>query len=122
MKIIKIETCRFENNLVDDASIIVDCTLDLHNDNEYKIKAMIDNDCIDYSFIDIVIAQKVCDSLEINSLKLNKFREIKDYDKRRSKDIIHVIYSLMIIQNHTENSISMMIIKLDQHSIILSKL
>ncbi len=117
----KIEACRFENNLFDDASIIVDCTLDFHNDSEYKIRAMIDNDCIDYSFIDIVIAQKICDSLKISSLKLNKSREMKDYDERRNKDITHAIYSFMIIQNHTENSISMMITKLDQHSIILSK-
>jgi general stress protein CsbA len=48
--------------------------------------------------------------------------KLKDYDERRDKDITHVIYSLMIIQNHIESSISMMIIKLDQHSIILDKL
>jgi hypothetical protein len=119
---VKIEACRFENSLFDDASIIVDCTLDLYNNNEYKIRAMIDNDCIDYSFINIVNAQKVCDSLRISFLKLNKSREVKDYDERRNKNIIHVIYSLMIIQNHIENSISMMIIKFDQHSIILDKL
>jgi hypothetical protein len=83
---------------------------------------MINNDCIDYSFIDIVITQKVYDSLRISSLKLNKLREVKNYDERRDKNITHVIYSIMIIQNHTENSISMMIIKLDQHSIILDKL
>jgi hypothetical protein len=116
---VKIEACRFEDNLFDDTSIIVDCILDL--EDEYKTKAMIDNDCIDYSFIDIVIAQKVCDSLRISSLKLNKFREVKDYDERRSKDITHVIYSFMIIQNHTKSSTSMMITKLDQHSIILEK-
>jgi hypothetical protein len=91
-------------------------------DSEYIIKAMIDNDCTDYSFIDIDIAQQVCEALEINLLKLNKSREVKSYDERRDKDITHAIYSLMIIQNHTENSISMMITKLDQHSIILSKL
>ncbi len=118
----KIEACRFENNLFDDALIIVDCTLDFHNDSEYKIKAMIDNDCIDYFFIDIVIAQKVCDSLKINSFKLNKFREVKDYDERRSKNIIHVIYLLMIIQNRIESLTSMMIIKFDQPLIILNKL
>jgi hypothetical protein len=119
MKIMKIDACNFEDNLFDDKSIIVDCILDLKD--EYKIKAMIDNDCIDYFFIDIVIAQKVCDSLRIIFLKLNKSREMKDYDERRNKDIIHVIYSSMIIQNHVESSISMMIIKLDQHSIILRK-
>jgi hypothetical protein len=120
MKIMKINVCNFEDTLFDDKSIIVDCILDFKD--EYKIKAMIDNECIDYSFIDIDIAHKVCELLKIESLQLNKFREVKDYDERRDKNIIHVIYSFMIIQDHTENCISIMIIKLDQHSIILEKL
>ncbi len=115
----KIEACRFENNLFDDASIIVDCILDL--EREYKIKTMIDNDCIEYFFIDIDIAHKVCELLRIESLQLNKSREVKNYDERRNKNITHVIYSSMTIQDHTESCISMMIIKLDQHSIILEK-
>jgi hypothetical protein len=107
MKRMKIETCKFENNFFDDTSIIVDCILNL--ENEYKIKTMIDNDCIDYSFIDIVIAQKICDLLRISSLKLNKSREVKNYDERKSKDIIHVIYSFMTIQDHTKSSTFMMV-------------
>ncbi len=119
MKIVKIDVCKFEDNLFDDASVIVDCTLNL--ENEYKIRAMINNDCIEYFFIDTNIAHKVCESLSISSLKLNKSREVKKYDERRDKDITHVIYSFMTIQNHTKSFISMMIIKLDQHSIILKK-
>ncbi len=84
----KIDACNFEDNLFDDKSIIVNYTLDLDNDNEYKIKAMIDNECIDYSFIDIDIAHKVCERLRIVSLKLNKSREVKNYDERRSKNIV----------------------------------
>jgi hypothetical protein len=110
---------QLRNNLFDDKSIIVNCTLNL--ENEYKIKAMINNDCIEYSFIDINIAYKVCESLRITSLKLNKSREVKKYDEKRNKNITYVIYSFMIIQNHIENFISMMIIKLDQHSIIRRK-
>ncbi len=121
MKIVKIDACNFEDNLFDDKSIIVNCTLDFDNDNEYKTRVMIDNECIDYSFIDINIAHKVCEQLRIVSLKLNKSREMKNYDERRNKNITHVIYSLMIIQNHTESSISMMITKLNQHLIILRK-
>jgi hypothetical protein len=120
VKMLKIDVFNFEDSLFDDKSIIVECTLEL--DNEYIIKVMINNDCINYSFIDIDIAQQVCEALEINLLKLNKSREMKNYDERKNKNIIHAIYSFMIIQNHIENSISMMIIKLDQHSIILSKL
>ncbi len=119
MKIVKIDVCNFEDILFDDKLIIVDCILDLKD--EYKIKAIIDNECINYSFIDTDIAHKVCELLRIESLQLNKLREVKDYDERRDINIIHVIYSLMIIQDHTKNCISMMIIKLDQHSIILEK-
>jgi hypothetical protein len=119
VKMLKIDVFNFEDNLFDDKSIIVECTLKL--DNEFIIKTMINNDCTDYSFIDIDIAQQVCEALRISFLKLNKFREVKNYNERRSKDIIHAIYSLMIIQNHIENSISMIIIKLNQHSIILNK-
>ncbi len=118
----KIDACNYEDNLFDDKSIIVNCTLNLDNDSEYKIRVMIDNDCIDYSFIDINIAHKMCELLSTAFLKLNKFREVKNYDDKRDKDITHVIYSSMIIQNHIESSIFMMIIKLDQHFIILEKL
>jgi hypothetical protein len=121
MKIVKIDACNYEDNLFDDKSIIVNCTLNLDNDSEYKIRVMIDNDCIDYSFIDINIAHKMYELLSIALLKLNKSREVKNYDDKRNEDITHVIYSSMIIQNHIESSILMMIIKLNQHFIILKK-
>jgi hypothetical protein len=119
MKIMKIDVCNFEDTLFDDKSIIVDCILDLKD--EYKIKAMIDNECIDYLFIDTDVAHKVCELLRIELLQLNKSREVKNYDERRDKNITHAFYSSMIIQNHTKSCTSMMIIKLDQHSIILEK-
>ncbi len=115
----KIDVYKFENNLFDDTSIIVNCTLDYQN--EFKIKTIINNDCIKYFFIDINIAHKICESLIINFLKLNKSREMKKYDEQRDKDIIYVIYSFITIQNHTKSFILMMIIKLDQHLIILRK-
>ncbi len=117
----KIDACNFENNFFDDKLIIVNCILSLDNKSEYKIKAMIDNECIDYSFININIAHKVCERLKIALLKFNKSREEKNYDERRSKNITHVIHFSMIIQDHTESCTSMMITKLDQHSIILKK-
>ncbi len=121
VKILEIDVFNFENSFFDDKLIIMNCILDLNNDNEYKIKVMIDNECIDYSFIDINIAHKICEQLKIASLKLNKFREMKKYDEKKNKDIIHVIYSFMTIQDHTNISIFMMIIKLDEHLIILKK-
>jgi molybdopterin/thiamine biosynthesis adenylyltransferase len=119
MKVMKIDACNFEDNLFDDKLIIVDCTLNLKD--EYKIKSMINNDCIEYFFIDINIAHEMCEALKINLLKLNKSREVKNYDERRNKNITHAIYSFMTIQNHTKSFTFMMIIKLDQHFIILEK-
>ncbi len=75
----KIDVCNFEDTLFDDKSIIVDCILDLKD--EYETKAMIDNECIDYSFIDTDIAHKACELLRIESLQLNKSREVKSYDE-----------------------------------------
>ncbi len=85
VKVLKIDVFNFENSLFDNKSIIVECTLELNN--EYIIKAMINNDCTDYSFIDIDIARQLCDSLSISLLKLNKLREVKNYDEKRDKDI-----------------------------------
>ncbi len=115
--VLEIEVCNFEDILFDNKSVIVNCILR----TEYKTRAMIDNDCTDYSFIDTDVAHQVCEVLKISSLKLNKLREMKKYDEKRNKDITHVIYSFMIIQNHTESFTFMMITKLDQHSIILEK-
>jgi hypothetical protein len=76
----KIDVYSFENTFFDDKFIIVDCILNFKN--EYEIKAMINNKCINYSFIDIDIAHKVCELLRIKSLQLNKSREVKNYDER----------------------------------------
>ncbi len=119
MKIVKIDVCNFEDHFFDNKSVIIDCILD--HEDEYKIKTMIDNDYIDYFFVDINIAHKVCELLRIVFLKLNKSREMKSYDERRSKKITHVIYSFMIIQNYTKSFMSIMITKLNQHLIILKK-
>ncbi len=91
----KINVCNFEDIFFDDKSIIVDYISDFKD--EYEIKTMIDNKCINYSFIDIDIARKVCELLRIESSQLNKSREMKNYDERRSKNIIYVIYLFMII-------------------------
>ncbi len=85
MKIMKIDACKFEDNFFDHVSIIVDCILNHENENQYQIRTMINNDCIEYFFIDINIAYKVCESLNINLQKLNKSRKMKKYDEKKIK-------------------------------------
>jgi bifunctional DNA-binding transcriptional regulator/antitoxin component of YhaV-PrlF toxin-antitoxin module len=116
LNMLNIEICSVDE-LFDDKSVIENCILEIR----FNTKAMIDNDCIEYSFINTVVAQQMCETLGITSLRLNKSREVKKYDERRDKNITHAIYSSMIIRNHTKSSTSLMIIELDQHSIILEK-
>jgi hypothetical protein len=117
--IVTMSSCNLKNDLFDDDLVIESCILD--DENQYLVKAMIDNDCIDYSFVNSVIVSNICETLKISSMKLNKSRKIKKYDERMSDSIIHVIYSRMIIRDHVESSIFLLITKLSQHDIILEK-
>ncbi len=82
---------------------------------------MIDIDVTKYAFVDESIAQKICDIMNIELIKLMKKRVIRAYDDRKSQVITHVIYSNLIIQNHTKSLTFMLITKLEQQVIILRK-
>jgi hypothetical protein len=82
---------------------------------------MIDIDVIEYAFIDESVAQSFCETLKIESVQLIKKRLIKVYDERKNQVITHVIYSKMIIQEHTKSLIFMLIIRLEQQTLILEK-
>ncbi len=82
---------------------------------------MININVTEYAFVDESVAQSLCEVLKIESIQLIKKRLIKVYDERKNQIIIHVIYSKMIIQKHSENLIFMLIIKLRQQILILDK-
>ncbi len=82
---------------------------------------MININVIEYAFIDESIAQSLCEILKIESVQLIKKRLVKVYDERKDQVIIHVIYSKMIIQEHTKNLIFMLIIKFEQQTLIFEK-
>jgi hypothetical protein len=106
-----------KNDLFDETLVLIDCVLK----NKILTIAMIDIDVTEYAFVDESIAQSLCEDLKIESVQLIKKRLIKAYDERKDQIITHVIYSRMIIQRHTENLISMLIIKLRQQTLILDK-
>jgi hypothetical protein len=117
--IVTMLSCNLKDDLFDNDSVIESCILD--DENQYLVKAMIDNDCINYSFVNSTIVRSICEILKISSMKLNKSRKIKKHDERISNSITYVIYSRMIIRNHVESFTLLLIIKLDQHDIILEK-
>ncbi len=73
-------------------SLITECVLS-SNEISYSLKSLIDIEAADYSFINEVIAQIVCDQLQIKSLTLIKVKSIWEFDNHYAKKlIIYVIY------------------------------
>jgi len=102
-------------------SLTIECVLS-SNEISYSLKSLIDIEAADYSFIDEAITQIVCDQLQIESLTLIKAKSIREFDDHYAKKLInHVIYLNLMIQDHTVNIASMLIIQLEQHQMILEK-
>jgi len=102
-------------------SLTTECVLS-SNEISYSLKSLIDIKAADYSFIDEVIAQIVCDQLQIKSLTLTKTKSIREFNDHYAKKLItHAIYLNLTIQDHTVNIASMLITQLEQHQMILEK-
>jgi len=102
-------------------SLIIECIL-ASNEISYSLKSSIDTEAADYSFIDELIAQNVCDHLQIKSLSLIKLKSIRKFDDHYAKKLItHAIYLNLTVQDHTIDTASMLITRLNQHQMILEK-
>jgi len=103
-------------------SLTIECVLS-SNEISYSLKSLIDIEAADYSFIDEVIVQIVCDQLQIESLTLIKAKSIQEFDDYYAKKLItHVIYLNLTVQDHTINTAFMLITWLNQHQMILEKI
>jgi len=101
--------------------LTTECVLS-SNEISYSLKSLIDTEAADYSFIDELTAQNVCDHLQIESLPLTKLKPIREFDDHYAKKLItHAIYSNLTVQDHMERSASMLITRLGQHQMILGK-
>ncbi len=102
-------------------SLTIKCVLS-SNEISYSLKSLIDIKAADYSFINEVIAQIVCDQLQIKSLTLIKAKLIQEFDNHYAKKLItHVIYLNLTVQDHMIDTASMLITWLNQHQMILEK-
>jgi len=114
-------TMSMSNDSFVSKSLTIECVLS-SNEISYSLKSLIDIEAVDYSFIDEVIAQIVCDQLQIESLTLIKAKSIREFDDHYAKKLItHVIYSNLTVQDHTIDTASMLITRLNQHQMILEK-
>ncbi len=102
-------------------SLTTECVLS-SNEISYSLKSLMNIEAADYSFIDEVIAQIVCNQLQIKSLTLIKAKSIQEFDDHYVKKLItHVIYSNLMIQDHMIDIAFMLITRLNQHQMILEK-
>ncbi len=109
------------NDLFASKSLTTECVLS-SNEISYSLKSLIDIEAADYSFIDELIAQNVCDHLQIESLSLIKLKSIRRFDDHYAKKLItHAIYSNLTVQDHMKRFAFMLITRLDQHQMILEK-
>ncbi len=114
-------TTSSSDDLFASKSLTTECVLS-SNEISYSLKSLIDIEAADYSFIDELIAQNVCDHLQIESLTLIKAKSIREFDDHYAKKFItHAIYLNLTVQDHTIDITSMLITQLDQHQIILEK-
>ncbi len=114
-------TTSSSNDFFAPESLTTECVL-FSNEISYSLKSLIDTEAADYSFIDELTAQNVCDHLQIESLPLTKPKSIRGFDGHYAKKLItHAIYPNLTVQGHMERSAPMLITRLGQHQMILGK-
>jgi len=114
-------TMSSSNDLFASKSLTIECILS-SNEINYSLKSLINIEAADYSFIDELIAQNVCDHLQIKSLSLIKLKSIREFDDYYAKKLItHAIYLNLTVQDHIKRFAFMLITQLNQHQMILEK-
>ncbi len=114
-------TMSSSDDLFASKSLTTECVLS-SDEISYSLKSLIDTEAADYSFIDELIAQNVCDHLQIESLSLIKLKSIREFDDHYAKKLItHAIYSNLTVQDHMKRFVFMLITRLSQHQMILKK-
>ncbi len=80
------------------------------NEINYSLKSLIDTETTDYSFINELIAQNVCDHLQIEFLSLIKLKSIRRFNDHYAKKLItHAIYSNLTVQDYMKRFTFMLI-------------
>ncbi len=103
-------------------SFLIDAHL-ISQNRSFSLRLLIDSDSVVYTIIHSNLVNKVCEKLKIQSISLTKEKLIRDYDEKISKKIItHKILLNLIIESHKELTVSMLIVDIDHHEVILSKL
>lgn len=80
--------------------------------------------CIEvYTIINETIVFDICNKLQIESILLSKLKSLRDYnDKLSKKPVIYYLLSILEVNGYKKEIYLILIILLDNYSIILEKL
>jgi len=103
-------------------SFLIDAYFIFQN-RSFSLHSLIDSDSVIYMIIHSNLVDKVCKKLKIQFISLTKEKLIRDYDEKIFKKIItHKILFNLIIESHKKLTVSMLIVDINHHKVILSKL
>jgi len=103
-------------------SFLIDAHL-ISQNQSFNLHSLINSDSIIYMIIHFNLVNKVCEKLKIQFISLTKEKLIKYYDENIFKKIItHKILFNLIIESHKKLTVSMLIVDINHHKVILSKL
>ena len=109
------------DNLFARVSLLVDSILSLKQcQNTFEF--LVDINVTEYTFIDEIKTQIVCDNLNIKFIFLFKSRFIKNFDNKLIRQFItHMINLSFIVQSYIKSLCFVLITKLNNYSIIIDK-
>ncbi len=89
----------------------------------FRFFALIDTEVTDMTFINESLMSELCEHFDIQSILLSKSKLIQLYDEIFDwKSITYTLYTLIMIQEHKNEMMSLLITCLDQHKIIIENL
>ncbi len=89
----------------------------------FRSLALINTEVTDMTFIDESLMSKLCECFDIQSISLSKSKLIQLYNETSDwKLITHALYTLIMIQEHKNEMMLLLITCLDQHKIIIENL
>ncbi len=95
----------------------------IFQNESFNLWFLINSDFIIYMLIHIKLVNKVCKKLEIQFILLVKEKLIWDYDEKLArKTITYKILLNFMIENHKKLTMLMLIVDIEHHEAILSKL
>ncbi len=89
----------------------------------FRSLILIDTEVIDMTFINESLMSELCKCFDIQSILLLKSKSIQLYDETSDQKLItHALYTLIMIQEHKNEMMLLLITHLDQHKIIIENL